>query len=128
MGYFVEISFNLSKHKNYTSIKNLIMEHAEKNSSISSYDFFELEGGKQIKRNRCIFSVYFDNMEHCTSFAKQIRRLKCLDIEIIYNDCNKIIFASSYYRQNKMTKESRDLYKKQTYKAHEQNLKTILQR
>ena len=92
------------------------------------YDFFELEGDKQIKRNRCIFSVYFDNMEYCTNFAKQIRRLKFLDIEIIYNDCNKIIFASSYYRQNKMTKESRDLYKNLTNKLHEENLNTLLKR
>ena len=128
MGYSIEISFDLNKHKNYTSIKKFVQEEAEKNRSDSFYDFFEIEGAKRVERNRCVFSAYFDDPENCISFAKTIKKTKFLNIEIIFDDCHKIVFASSYYRQNKMTKEARENYKSQTYSGQALKIRSYLKK
>ena len=128
MGYSIEISFDLNKHKNYTSIKYFVQEEAEKNRSNSFYDFFEIEGAKRVERNRCVFSIYFDDPENCINFAKTIKKTKFLNIEIIFDDSHKIVYASSYYRQNKMTKEGRQIYKSQTYSGQALKIRSYLKK
>ena len=128
MGYSIELSFDLSKHKNYSAIKNFIHDEAEKYGAESFYDFFEIEGSKRIDRNRSVFSVYFEEAENCLKFSKVVNRTKFLDIEIIYDDCHKIIFASSYYRRNKMTHEARKNYKQQVHTGAAQTIRNYLQK
>ena len=67
---------------------------------------YEFEGQKQIQRSHCIISIVFsdDNINKMIEFIKTIKRLKKVYIEVIFNDNNKIIYTSSYYRKKKQNK------------------------
>ena len=112
MGYTLELSLNLHKYGNYTEINNTITEIAAINLCNSIYHFFEVEGSKQVDRSHCIFVISFDNHTDCINFLKSIKKYRYLKLETIYDNSSKIIYASSYYRQNKMTREGRIIYKK----------------
>ena len=75
-----------------------------------------------------MFSIYFDDPENCINFAKTIKKTKFLNIEIIFDDSHKIVYASSYYRQNKMTKEGRQIYKSQTYSGQALKIRSYLKK
>ena len=126
MEYTMELSLNLHKCGKYTDTKNMLNDLAIENDATGIYDFFEIEGGKRIQRNHCIFVVSFYKAEHCLNFLRLVRKLRNLHLETIYDSLCRISYASSYYRQNKMTKEGRILYKKRERNAFDKEIRNHL--
>lgn len=104
MTYTIELSYNINKYGN--EIKNTIIENAEYYQCKNHNCLYEFEGHKQTKRSHCIISIIFsdDNINKMIEFIKMIKRNKNIYIELIFNDNNKIIYASSYYKKKNNVK------------------------
>lgn len=101
MVYNIEISFNILKHHSVTKIESDIINLANSYECISYYFISEMENNLRQNRNHIIFVVSFDefNIKNIESFIKEIRKLKNVYIECLYEDdikC-KLIYASQYY-------------------------------
>ena len=101
MGYTIEISFNILKHGNVSTLKENISSIAVDYNCNNHYYMYDMEGGCNIQRNHCICVVNFDDDElsNCSKFIKVIKRMNDLHLECIYQDnitC-KLIYASHYY-------------------------------
>lgn len=104
MGYTIEISFDILKHKDVSSLKERITGLALDLDCDHYYYFYETEHFIQIPRNHCIIAVQFleNNLFQCADFIKKIKKIQNVHIECIYEDdilC-KLIYASRYYLQN----------------------------
>ena len=104
MTYTIELSYDINKYGNET--KSKIIDMSEYYQCKSNSYLYEFEGQKQIQRSHCIISIVFsdDNINKMIEFIKTIKRLKKVYIEVIFNDNNKIIYTSSYYRKKNKTK------------------------
>lgn len=103
------MSYDINKYGN--KIKDLVIYYA-KEYNCQKYDYiYEFEGNKQIKRSHCIISIVF-SQEHINKFKEfinTIKRIKKLYLEVIYNDNNEILYASSFYKKrNKDVKIKKD--------------------
>ncbi len=106
MGYNIEISFNIYKSSNVSELKFNLIEIAEKNHCspfIENTNIdYEMDNGLKLceKRNHCVMTFNFDksNILYFIKFLKTIKNLKPFNIETIYDDDTKIIYASRFYR------------------------------
>ena len=101
MVFNIEISFNLSKHKNVTETEREIVHLATENNCGSYYKFAEMEKNLYRNRNNVIFLFSFENqhLKDMDTFIKQIKKMKHIYIECLYEDdimC-KLLYASQYY-------------------------------
>jgi len=107
MGYNIEISFNILKHNNVTEMKKQIADFALDHNCSYYYYLHEYEDRIKFPRNHCIMVIHFDDEEescvfNCAIFLRQVRKMKDLFIECIYDDeivCH-LIYASHYYLKN----------------------------
>jgi hypothetical protein len=114
MGYNIEVSFNISKHSSVTELQEFVKEQAQKYNCSSCYEDYEYETNVQFKRNHCIMTTNFDelNIIYFIAFLKNIKLVPGLYIECIYDDANNsILYASSYYLTQKMEKHFAKTYK-----------------
>lgn len=105
MGLTVEVSFNVCKNSNVTSIKQLLSDLSEKHNSINSYFIHEIEGHSTIIDNHdCINIIEFDEIDinNAINYIKDINKLNYIKIECIYQDKGvvNIIYASKKYLLN----------------------------
>jgi hypothetical protein len=113
MGYNIEISFNIINHNNITEIKNYIKKIAEECRCNFLYDDYEFEPHAKYKREHCIITANFDNLD-IINFVKKIKKTEGLYIETIYDDFSHLIlYASKYYQTQKMTKGCVKEYKRE---------------
>lgn len=99
MTYTIEMSYNINKYGN--KFRHKIIENAEYYQCKSNSYLYEFEGHKQTQRSHCIISVVFsdDNINKMIEFIKTIKGIKNIYIEVIFNDNNKIIYKSAYYKK-----------------------------
>ena len=105
MGLTIEVSFNVCKNSNVTSIKQLLSDLSEKHNSINSYFIHEIEGRSTIiDRHDCINIIEFDQIDinNAINYIKDINKLNYIKIECIYQDKGvvNIIYASKKYLLN----------------------------
>ena len=115
MGYSVEISLNILKQQNITSLKEVLIEKAMNYNCEKNYWFHELEeNGKKKYRNHLIgcFSFDYNNIVNAESFINYIKNLNGVFLECIYEDDikYKLLYVSSYYLK-RMNKEYAKIYK-----------------
>jgi hypothetical protein len=113
MSYTIEISINIMKFSNITSIEEDITNIALEHDCKKIYNYSDTENYSKVKRNHLIISCNFeDNIIDFSNFIKEIKRIKNLHIESIFEeDKCKLIYASSYYL-NSIEKEFAENYKK----------------
>jgi len=107
MGYTLEVSFDITKHPDVTSVKRHISDMALDLLCDHYYYYYETDNGDErnkIPRNHCIVAVHFNESEifQCAEFIKQMKKIRDIYIECIYEDdvtC-KMIYASRYYLKN----------------------------
>jgi len=118
MTYDIEISFDISKCINITlkeMIDNIKMI-ATNNFCEQIYEDFEFESKTRFYRRHCILFIKFanENINYLTNFLNNIKKIKNLHIELIYDDINrKIVYASKYFITQKMDKYISKKYKKE---------------
>ena len=116
MGYEIELSLDLRKHKSVTNIINNAQDLAECYNCDRFYQFSECNGEvRRLKKNLHIMVICFnkENFENMINFLKEIigKYKKKLYIESVYNINNhSLIYASNYY-MSIMEKEQKDDYK-----------------
>ena len=123
MGYNIEISFNILKHCNVTELQNNIINLANECLCNSYYHNYEYDNSIKHVRLHSITIVNFDNSEinNFIKFLKNIKSIKGLYIETIYDeDSSIILYASKYYRKEMIVKKNN---KSRSYSEEE---KTIL--
>jgi hypothetical protein len=108
MGYNVELSFNILKHSNVTEMQNNIINLANECLCNSYYSNYEYDNNIKCTRLHSITTINFDNSEinNLIKFLKNIKNIKGLYIETIYNEESSIIlYASKYYTKEMINKE-----------------------
>ena len=116
MGYEIEMSLDLRKHRNVTSILDGVVELAENNDCDRHFQFSECEGEvRRLKRSAQVLVFCFEDEKftEMTNFLKKVieRYKRRLFIESIYEiDKHNLIYASSYY-MSIMELEQKDNYK-----------------
>ena len=101
MGYTVEVSINLRIHTNISELKREISDLALHLNCDHYYYLYEMSDTEKYPRSHCIIVVNFQDEEifHCATFLKTLKKMKDLHIECIYDDeiaCN-LLYASKYY-------------------------------
>jgi hypothetical protein len=107
MNISVDLSINLNKY-NPSSIESFFQDILV-NFNIKYYEDYEFDNSNKIQRNHKIYIFLIscvdseeDNSEnqfHFWSFIYQIKKIKGISIESIFdNDKNKVLYSSSYYR------------------------------
>lgn len=132
MGYNIEVSIDIVKNGNFSTIKREIADNAIDYECDHYYYLYDIEGGTKHKRNHCIIIINFtdENIFYCAEFIKFIKKQKewTVHVECIYEDdiqC-KLIYASSCY-QKKMNKEGVIKYNKfKRERSHSDNEKILL--
>lgn len=101
MGYLIELSFDIIKTKNFISLKQNIMQLAEKYGKQFLYNNHEIMGkNRTIFRNHYVITILFEeNEENVSKFIKTIKKNKDINIESIsYDNCIfKMMYASRRY-------------------------------
>jgi hypothetical protein len=116
MGYEIEMSLDLRKHRNVSSILDGAMEMANNNECQRYFQFSECEGEiRRLKRQSQIIVFCFDEEKFTkmSNFLKQVidKYKKWLFIESIYEvEKHNLIYASPYY-MTKMDTDKKDDYK-----------------
>ena len=125
MGYTIEISFDIRKHRSFSRFTDRIISLAEAKNCCSYYTLHEMEGGLAVDRNHCVITLTFSESNDCIEFIKLIKPIKKLYIECIYTSTPrfKIIYVSSYYFAKKMNKEGKQVYKKTTCSEEEEAIR-----
>ena len=116
MGYNIEVSFNFVKNSSVTDIQEMIKTNAEKYGCQYIYEDYEYEINTQFKRNHCIITINFQKTDilNLIEFLKIMRSKNYLHIESIYSESpSVIIYASQYYRTQKMNKSIGKKFKKE---------------
>jgi len=114
MGYNIEISFNIMKHKSVTEIQENVTVLAEEYGCNNCYTNYEFDKNLQYQRNHCLITVIFENpnISHLIIFLKKIKNNKGLYIESIYDDItSQLLYASQYYLTQLMDKNGALNYK-----------------
>ena len=106
MGLTIELSFDVTKNANVTSIKQLLSNLAEKHNSTTNYFMHEIEGhGTTIVRNDCINVVEFDsdNIKNIINYIKDIIKIKFIKIDSVYEEKGavNIIYSGRYTHTSK---------------------------
>lgn len=107
MGYNIEVSFNVLKNGSVTELLETVRSFAENCYCEDFYEDYEFENKVQFQRRHCLMTVIFSqkNINNMIEFLNFIKKLKCLYIEMIYDDENHLIlYASQYYITQKMDK------------------------
>ena len=115
MGYNIEVSFNLNKNSNVTEIQTMISNLAEKNGCQFSNIDYEYDYISKFKRNHCVITINFQKKDilNFIEFLKKIKNYNFIFIESIYSDNKcKIIYASQYYKSQKVNKTIEKMCKK----------------
>tara|TARA_Y100000741_G_scaffold286049_1_gene225896 strand:+ start:2427 stop:2840 length:414 start_codon:yes stop_codon:yes gene_type:complete len=115
MGYTIELSININKQHNISSLKEMLLEKAMNYNCENNYWFHEFENNKKkIYRHNLIgcFSFDYNNVVYANSFINYINKLNDVYIECIYEDeiKYKLLYVSSFYLK-KMNKEYAKIYK-----------------
>jgi hypothetical protein len=116
MGYNIEISFNFAKNSSVTEIQEMVKTFAEKYGCQYIYEDYEYDSNTQFKRNHCVITVNFQKTDilNLIEFLKCIKSKNCLYIESVYSESPSIIiYASQYYRTQKMNKYIGKIFKKE---------------
>jgi len=124
MVYQIEISINLSKVKNLTEIRNIILQKAYDCKLNNYYIVYEHIGkNRKIYRNHCVLTLMFEEHDELLAeFIKYSKTIKNINIESVGLDdiSFKLMYASKKYL-NMMEKQFVDNYlnlkkKKKLYK------------
>ena len=116
MGYEIEMSLDLRKHKSVTKIIDSTQDLADFYECERFYQFSECDGEvRRLKRKSQVMVICFDEekFENMTNFLKEIiaRYRKKLYIESVYNiNKHSLIYASPYY-MSIMEKDQKEDYK-----------------
>ena len=118
MGYEIEMSFDLRKQKNISSLLDATIELAENNNCERHFKFTECEGKVRKRRQSYVLVFCFDEerFNEMTNFLKEvIKRYKqkiCIE-SISEIEKQNLIYASPYYMElmEKEQKEQKDEYK-----------------
>jgi len=100
MGYNIEISFNILKQCSINDGKKYLIELACDYLCESYFVDFEMENSYHFKRNHCVITIHFENLQinNMIEFIKFIRKDKIYYIETIcHDDSNHCIYASKHY-------------------------------
>ena len=100
MGLTIELSFDICKNANVTSIKRLLSTLAEKHNSETNYFIHEIEGHSTIiDRNDCVNIVEFEITDkiNIINYIKDIIRIRFIKIDCIYQEDGRIniIYSNS---------------------------------
>lgn len=100
MSYYVEISFDIRKHK-CTDIKDKLFNISKIHDSYRSYDDYEISGFQRtVKRNHCImtFAFHEEDIIQVEKFLRKMKKISKVYVECIYTDYH-VIFASKGYQR-----------------------------
>jgi len=101
MGFLIELSFDIIKTKNFISLKQSIIQLADKYGKTFLYNNHEIMGkNRTIFRNHYVITILFEeNEENVSKFIKTIKKNKNIKIESIsYDNCIlKMMYASRRY-------------------------------
>ena len=112
MGYNIEVAFNVFQHHNVQELEDKVINIAIDNGCEFYYNDYEFERNFKFKRNHCVITVNFNNIEYIVKFIKNIKKTKGIYIETIYNDePNNLLYASRYYITQMMDKHIAKKYK-----------------
>ena len=134
MGYNIEVSFNVYKNSSVTETQDSIKSLATNCGCNYFYEDYEFETNVQYQRRHCIITVNFENnsnIKFITDFLKNIKRVKGLYIESIYDDeSNVILYASKYYQTQKMIKGNnyKEERKKRSYSEDDTKIINIMKK
>ena len=131
MGYTIELSYDVRKHGNISTVKNMIIDIAEKYDYDMIYNFMETEGhNKKITRNHQVIVISFDydKMNKCALFIREIKKMHGIFIECVYEDeiVYKLLFASSKYMRKMERHDAKDFVKKRNKKLFSTTEKILL--
>jgi hypothetical protein len=107
MSYIVEVSFNIYKNSDVTSIQEFIKTTAQSHHCSHCYHDYEFETNINYQRNHGVTTIIFsmNNINDFLDFLKNIKKQKQLYIETIYNEeTYLLLYASKYYLTQKMDK------------------------
>lgn len=112
MGFNIEVSFKIKTGNSYTKCNNILVDLIDENDATSYYFINETVGGRKIERSNRIAYINFDTLEKLKSFTSDLKKEKAFYIDCITNDEIKtqILYASSYYLTNIISKEGRKIY------------------
>ena len=112
MGFNIEVSFKIKTGNSYTKCNNMLVDLIEENDATNYYFINETVGGRKIERSNRIAYINFDTLEKLKSFTHDLKKVKEFYIDCITNDEVKtqILYASSYYLTNVLSKEGRKIY------------------
>ena len=136
MVYQIEISINLSKVKNLTEIRNILLQKAYDCKLNNYYIVYEHIGkNRKIYRNHCVLTLLFEEHDELLAeFIKYSKTIKNISIESVGLDdiSFKLMYASKKYL-NMMEREYVEKYinlKKQhkLYKQDSVIFKAILKK
>ena len=107
MVFFIELSYDLNKYGN--KFQNNIFLLAEHFGCQYLYCDYEFEGtSKRITRSHVLYMFKFDEsilaIEELERFLENIKKLRKVYVESIYNANNELVMTSSYYRKKKQTR------------------------
>ena len=127
MGYNIDVAFNILKINSMTETQNSIKNIALNTGCNYFYEDYEYEPNVQYKRNHYIITVNFnkDSINHIIEFLANIKKIKYLFIETIYDEeSSAIIYASKYYTSHIMIKQNN--YKDKKNRIYTEEEKNIL--
>ena len=113
MDLTAEISFDITKNCQISSMQNVLSYLCEKNNCVKKYFTYEIEGeSTYVNRNECILTVNFDRVEEIINFIKEIQKKKYAKIDCIYRENEKstlefIYTSKRYYMNNSHLKEKK---------------------
>ena len=134
MGYNIEVSFNVYKNSSVTETQDSIKILATNCGCNYFYEDYEFETNVQYQRRHYVITVNFENnsnIKFITDFLKNIKRVKGLYIESIYDDeTNVILYASKYYQTQKMIKGNnyKEERKKRSYSEDDTKIINIMKK
>jgi len=129
MGYNIEISINILKETKISEKEFYIKDIAKSNFCDNIFLLNEVDGTNKIPVYKCIYIVEFndDKFDFIIQFIKQIKKIKSLNIECVFNNSkNYLIYASSFYLQNINVDISKKYKKYKLENNFLQNDKTII--
>ena len=122
MNYTIDVSFDLSKLC-FTETKSALINLSQKYKSYRYYSDFEMSGfNRVITRNHCVITFIFEEffIDKFILFIKEIKKIRKVYIECVYNDYN-IIYASKKYLKM-LSKYEYDKYKERLNKKKNNNI------
>jgi len=127
MGYNIDITFNILKNSSITETQNSIKNIVLNTGCNYFYEDYEYEHNEQYKRTHYIITINFNkgDINYIIEFLENIKKIKGLYIETIYDEENsKILYASKYYISQRMLKQNtyKEKNKKRIYTEEEETI------